>query len=330
MKVRLVQVVAMITTCTLCASAPTSAHKDRRRNENERNYRIQKHGIGNDERELNDTPGLGRGRGKGVTMSSLDICLNRQYKSVVPERDRSLQRGARNENESHVTGKGRGKGKGKGTRKPNSRCAPRNRGKGGSSKSKASNRGSYTDCKNYEFPIGNGYHSQKVDNNDEIKNVLDVAKGIPRLSIFVDLIEKSSLATVLDCPGPFTVFIPANRAFRTLDPAIFADLLLRDKSGKLDDILSSHIVPERILSNQFIEGNLTTLKGDVLQVAIKPLTLNKNAAVGTRDIITANGVIHIIDSILLTNGKTLKEQFSYSYRVKVLFRTNPNCVFFIS
>ena len=303
MKVRLVQVVAMINACTLCASAPTSAHKDYRRNENERDYRTQKQVIGNDERELNDTPGLGKGRGKGVTMSSLDICLNRQYKSVVPEQDRSLQGGSRNENESRVTGKGNGKG----IRKPNSRCAPRNRGKGESSKSKGSKRGSYTDCTNYEFPIGNEFHSQKVDNKNEIKNVLDVAKGIPRLSIFVDLIEKSSLAAVLDCAGPFTLLIPANRAFRTLDPAIFADLLLRDKTGKLDDILSSHIVPEKILSNQFLEGNLKTLKGDVLQVAIKPLTLNKNATIGTRDIMTANGVIHIIDSILLTNGKTLRQ-----------------------
>lgn len=264
----------------------------------------RRHDIGNDSSELNDNRSLlakevsGTGKGgqsKGVTKNDLDICLNRPDKSVATIRGRSLHNLIGYEYEPHSKGKGGSMGSMK-------KCAAsEKRGKGGSSKSKIPKGKTSNVCTDYGFST-----RSRMEQHDgqEHKKLLDVARGIPRLSIFVDLVEKTSLAAILDCSGPFTVLIPANRAFRNLDPVIFADQLLRDKSGKLDDILLSHIVPGRILSNKFHDGTVKTLNSDTLQVTANPLIFRKNVTTGTRDIVATNGVIHIIDSVLFANGKS--------------------------
>lgn len=347
MKIPLAQLVAMLNTCTICASAIIStnkdpseiyqslhkrlgdstrndlinkspsdsiaslmrdekiwitqsetAHKNRRRNDIANNV-IEMHG-----RRLPDGSGSGsgkgHGKGKGGTSNSntLDICLNRQDKSVATARERSLNSESNYENESHSKGKSGGMG----TRRKNRRCASKKRGKGGSSKSKYSKGQASDICSDYVFSTRRQLEHQKLETANNFKAILDVARGIPRLSIFVDLVERTNLASILGCAGPFTALLPANRAFRTLDPAIFADLLLRDKSGKLDDILLSHILPGRILSKEFDAGNLKALNGETVKVSINPLTFHQNVTTGAGDIIASNGVIHIIDSVLFTNG----------------------------
>jgi uncharacterized surface protein with fasciclin (FAS1) repeats len=328
MKVQLAQILTMFTACTLCASAPASIILDRSdvyqslskriddgpsmvRNEN---VLISKFGsVGNrrrrsdiqhnrieldDRRRLHD--GSGKGNGKGGTSNKLDICLNRQYKSVATASDRSLHSATGYENGSYSKGKSGSMG----TRRKDRRCASKKRGKGGSSKSKYSKGKASNICSDYDFSKRRQLEHDKTESSNEIKTILDVARGIPRLSIFVDLVERTSLPAILECNGPFTVLIPANRAFRTLDPEIFADLLLRDKSGKLEDILLSHIVPGRILSYEFHAGYLKALNGDTIKVSINPLTFHQNVTTGTGDIIATNGIIHIIDSVLFTNGTT--------------------------
>ena len=264
--------------------------------------RRQRNDIGYNGMESNDGRRLrnwsGKGQGKG-TDSKLDICLNRQNKRVATTKYRSLN----NMNGEEKNSPSKGKIGTMGIRRKYGRCDSKTRGKGGSSKSKKESKGqTYHICDDYEFSTRQ-LQQRKVENSNEIKQILDVARGIPRLSIFVDLVERTSLPAILDCKGPFTALIPANRAFRTLDPAIFADLLLRDKSGKLDDIFFSHIIPGRILFNEFRAGNLKALSGDDIKVSLNPLTFHQNATAGTGDIIVANGVIHIVDSVLFTNGK---------------------------
>jgi uncharacterized surface protein with fasciclin (FAS1) repeats len=273
-----------------------SADKNRRRNDIGHN-KIKMNGG----RRLHGGSGKGIGIGKGGTDSSnLDICSNRQYENVAAAKRRSLNSLSNYEKESLSKGKSGNMG----SRTKNIRCISKKRGKGGSSKSKYS-RGKASDvCADYDYSSRRQLEYHRKKENQEIKTILDIVRGTPRLSIFADLVEKTSLSVILACNGPFTVLIPANRAFRTLDPAVFADLLLRDKSGKLDDILKSHVVPGRILSNDFLAGNVKALNGDIIKVSINPLTFQENTTAGAGDIIAGNGVIHIIDSVLFTNGKT--------------------------
>ena len=112
--------------------------------------------------------------------------------------------------------------------------------------------GSADICSDYEFSDGEKHHRQ-LNHINEGKNVLDIARDIPSLSIFVDLVERAGIDFIFACDGPFTVLPPSNRAFRSLDPAIFADLLIRDKKGRLDNILLSHVIPKLIFLQDFEE-----------------------------------------------------------------------------
>lgn len=132
-------------------------------------------------------------------------------------------------------------------------------------------------------------------------NVLEVARENRSVSLFVDLVNRSGLAQILDCSGPFTVLAPTNNAFRSVDIGLLADLLLPENRDQLQTLLLHHILPGLILADDFGAGAAATLSGDFVQVRVKPLRIDGAKAV-TTDIRSRNGVLHLIDSVLMADG----------------------------
>jgi uncharacterized surface protein with fasciclin (FAS1) repeats len=124
-----------------------------------------------------------------------------------------------------------------------------------------------------------------------------VAAGFTTLAAALDAGE---LVSALQAEGPFTVFAPTDDAFAALPEGVLDDLLLPENQSQLQDILRYHVV-----SGQIFSGNLedratpTTLQGQTLTVDLSEGVMINEANVTTADIITKNGVIHIIDAVLL-------------------------------
>lgn len=131
-------------------------------------------------------------------------------------------------------------------------------------------------------------------------NVLETARLNEDLSTFVALLEITGLADIFLCAGPFTCLAPTNAAFDALDPTLVEELLDPDNLGLLQDVLLYHLVPDLILSDDFEDGSLLTLlDGQTINVTTTPVIFNGDVDLVEPDILACNGVIHILDNVLL-------------------------------
>ena len=138
------------------------------------------------------------------------------------------------------------------------------------------------------------------DDSMSSKNIVEVAQSDPNLSTLVDAIIAANLTTVLSEGGPFTVFAPTNAAFQKLDPAILNNII--STPSLLTALLQYHVVSGEVTSSQLTNGDVATLlSGQSINVDISGgmVTLNESSKVTTADIDASNGVIHIIDEVLL-------------------------------
>jgi uncharacterized surface protein with fasciclin (FAS1) repeats len=140
-----------------------------------------------------------------------------------------------------------------------------------------------------EAPIGPG------------DNIADIVAGDPNFSTLASLLQQADLISVLEGDGPFTVFAPTNAAFEALPPETLASLTDPANSEALTDVLLYHVVEGEVLSSDLQDGvMLTTVQGDDLVVTVSDQGLQVNGVnVVTGDIEATNGVIHVIDGVLL-------------------------------
>lgn len=132
-------------------------------------------------------------------------------------------------------------------------------------------------------------------------NNLEVARNIPDLSIFVGLVEAAALEDMFRCAGPFTVLAPTNQAFISNQP--FVDFL--SNAANIEDlrsILLYHILPGLYLSEAFEEGSIASLQGNPLAISLSPLMIDQ-AHVSNADILSCNGVLHVVTDVLTPGGK---------------------------
>ena len=136
--------------------------------------------------------------------------------------------------------------------------------------------------------------------NAQAGTIVDVASADPNFSTLVTAIKAAGLAETLAGPGPFTVFAPTNAAFAKL-PAGTVDSLLEPKNkAKLKAILLYHVVAGTVMAADIKSGPVKTLDA-------KPVTLDKSdagvkvndATVVKADVAASNGVVHVIDTVLL-------------------------------
>ena len=135
--------------------------------------------------------------------------------------------------------------------------------------------------------------------------IVDIAAGNPDFSTLVTALRAAGLVDTLNGPGPFTVFAPTNAAFAALPAGTLDSLLQPENQAQLQNVLTYHVVPGSITSDQILGRRVTveTVQGGTLTVngqvgKVGNVRVN-NADVIVPDIIASNGVIHAIDSVLL-------------------------------
>ncbi|MCC5792103.1 MAG: fasciclin domain-containing protein [Legionellaceae bacterium] len=132
------------------------------------------------------------------------------------------------------------------------------------------------------------------------KNIVEIAAGNKDFSTLVSLVQEAGLADALQAEGPFTVFAPTNEAFAAL-PADTMEALKADKE-KLKKVLMYHVVKGKVMSSDVKPGKVPTLEGQDLTISMADGTVMVNSAevVGT-DVEASNGVIHVINQVLVPN-----------------------------
>ena len=131
-----------------------------------------------------------------------------------------------------------------------------------------------------------------------LSDIVDTAINA-NFSTLVDLVSEAGLVDALQGPG-LTVFAPTNEAFEALGQNTTDSLLLPENRQMLIDILSYHVVPQIVLSDQLVDGAMvdTLLENATLAVSTNPAQVN-GVDIVTADILTSNGVIHVVDQVLL-------------------------------
>jgi uncharacterized surface protein with fasciclin (FAS1) repeats len=132
----------------------------------------------------------------------------------------------------------------------------------------------------------------------EYKTVIEAAVATEDLSTLVTAVVAAELAGTLSSEGPFTVFAPVNQAFANL-PEGTLESLLADPKGALSNVLTYHVVAGDIRSTDLVNGNVSTVNGKNIVVNIDNGVKINNANVIIADIVVGNGVVHVIDSVLL-------------------------------
>ena len=135
----------------------------------------------------------------------------------------------------------------------------------------------------------------------EKKDIVDTAVAAGSFQTLGKALESAGLVETLKGKGPFTVFAPTDDAFAELPAGTLEDLLKPENKGKLQAILTYHVVPGKVLASKVIKlksaktlnGQLLTIRNDSGSVMVD------NAKVTKTDILCSNGVIHVIDNVLL-------------------------------
>lgn len=142
------------------------------------------------------------------------------------------------------------------------------------------------------------------DDHNPSKNIVEVAQSLPDFSILVEAVVAADLQGALSGPGPFTVFAPTNDAFAALlaELGVTKDELLANKP-LLTQVLTYHVLDARVLKAEVPVGTpVTTLQGQTLRVtpalAIEDQR-GRSANIVATDVLTSNGVIHVLDRVIL-------------------------------
>ncbi|QOJ01835.1 MAG: fasciclin domain-containing protein [Phycisphaeraceae bacterium] len=133
------------------------------------------------------------------------------------------------------------------------------------------------------------------------KTIVQTAAADSNFKTLASLITTAGLADALSGEGPFTVFAPTDAAFAKLPKETVESLLKPENKSKLQDILKFHVVPSRVFSDAALKaGKAKTLQGQEITIKIengKPMV--NGAAITATDIDASNGVIHVIDTVIL-------------------------------
>mgnify|MGYP002784351176 CR=1 FL=1 len=138
----------------------------------------------------------------------------------------------------------------------------------------------------------------------EKKDIVDTAAGDAQFSTLVAAVKAAGLVETLKGPGPFTVFAPTNDAFAKLPAGTVENLLKPENKAKLVKVLTYHVVAGKTKSKDLAGKKLdvATVEGSKVAVDGTHGVKVNNATVVKADVWTSNGVIHVIDTVLLPPG----------------------------
>jgi uncharacterized surface protein with fasciclin (FAS1) repeats len=139
------------------------------------------------------------------------------------------------------------------------------------------------------------HHGKKAD-------IVDTAVSAGSFKTLVTAVQAAGLVETLKSDGPFTVFAPTDAAFAKLPAGTVESLLKPENKDQLIAVLTYHVVPGKIMSNDLLAKKLEAVTAQGQKVAINATNgrVNvDNATVVTADIKTSNGIIHVIDTVIL-------------------------------
>jgi len=133
------------------------------------------------------------------------------------------------------------------------------------------------------------------------KDIVDTAVAAGSFKTLVAALQAAGLVDTMKSKGPFTVFAPTDEAFAKLPAGTVEDLLKPENKEKLVAILTYHVVPGEVLAAQVTKINSAkTVNGESLTIKVEGgAVMVDNAKVTKTDILCSNGVIHVIDSVML-------------------------------
>jgi uncharacterized surface protein with fasciclin (FAS1) repeats len=132
------------------------------------------------------------------------------------------------------------------------------------------------------------------------KTVVEIAAGADDFSTLVAAVKAAGLVETLSGKGPFTIFAPTNEAFAKLPAGTVESLLKPENKEKLVGILTYHVVAGKVMAADVKAGKVATVNGQEITIEVKDGgVMVDSAKVVKTDLVGTNGVIHVIDSVVL-------------------------------
>ena len=132
------------------------------------------------------------------------------------------------------------------------------------------------------------------------KDVVDTAAASEDFETLVAAVQAAGLVETLKGDGPFTIFAPTDAAFEALPEGTLEELLKPENKDQLVAILTYHVVPGKVMSTDLSDGMMAeTVQGQEITVSLGDSVMIDDATVVTPDIEASNGVIHVIDSVIM-------------------------------
>ncbi|MEG4348208.1 fasciclin domain-containing protein [Microcoleus sp. LAD1_D5] len=137
------------------------------------------------------------------------------------------------------------------------------------------------------------------------KDIVAIASGDAQFETLTKALGAAGLVTTLQGKGPFTVFAPTDAAFAALPEGTVENLLKPENKAQLTKILTYHVVPGSVVSTSLKSGDVKSVEGSSLKVAVNAGKVTVSGAnVVKADIKASNGVIHVIDKVLMPPAQT--------------------------
>jgi uncharacterized surface protein with fasciclin (FAS1) repeats len=138
------------------------------------------------------------------------------------------------------------------------------------------------------------------------QDIVDTAVGVGNFKTLAAALQAAGLVETLKGKGPFTVFAPTDAAFEKLGTQTITELLKPENKAKLVSILTYHVVPGRVLAKDVSTMSAVTVNGQRTDLVVKDGKVTIDGAdVTATDVLASNGVIHVIDSVIIPNDKTV-------------------------
>ena len=132
------------------------------------------------------------------------------------------------------------------------------------------------------------------------KDIVDTAVGAGTFTTLAAALDAAGLVETLKGEGPFTVFAPTDDAFAALPEGTVESLLLPENKDQLTAILTYHVVPGKVMSTDLSNGmTAATVQGGDVTIMTEGGVMVNDATVTTADIEASNGVIHVIDKVIM-------------------------------
>ena len=138
---------------------------------------------------------------------------------------------------------------------------------------------------------------------EALGNIVEVAVGAGTFTTLAAALGAADLVTTLQGEGPFTVFAPTDEAFAALPAGVLDALLLPENLAVLQSILAYHVVAGEVYAADVTTGDVTTVEGSTFAVdTSNGVVINGTSNITATDIMASNGVIHVIDAVILPPG----------------------------